>query len=90
MRRFLSVALMMLLLLMTGCGTVQEYSGMEISDPWVGVSSEATSSQPVESSVPYSTGADYVSTGTINPLTGQSNLPTYMARTRQGSVVINH
>jgi len=81
---------MVLLLLTAGCGTVQEYSGMETSDPWVSVSSEATSSQPVESSVPYSTGADYVSTGTINPLTGQSNLPTYMARTRPVSVVINN
>lgn len=90
MRRFLSVVLMSVLLLATGCGTVQEYSGPAFSDPWKGISSEEVSSQPIVSSIPKSVGAEYVSTGTINPLTGQSNLPTYMARTRPVSVLINN
>ena len=84
------MALVLILFLLSGCGTVQEYSETEFSDPWEGVSSQVISSQPAVSSVPFSAGADYVSTGTINPLTGQSNLPTYMARTRPVSVLINN
>ncbi len=85
-----ALVLVFFILLATGCGKVQEYSGPVFSDPWEGVSSQAISSQPIVSSVPISAGADYVSTGTVNPLTGQSNLPTHMARTRPVSVLINN
>jgi len=90
MKRFLSAAVIFILLLAAGCGTVQEYSGAEFSDPWAGLSSEEVSVPPAESSVPRSAGADYVSTGTLNPLTGQSNLPSHMARVRPVSVLVNN
>ena len=90
MRRTLAALLIFSLFLAAGCGTVQEYSGPEFSDPWAGLSSEEASAPPAVSETPKSAGAEYVSTGTLNPLTGQSNLPSYMARTRPVSVLINN
>ncbi len=90
MKRFFSTVLLLVIFILFGCGTVQEYSGAEFSDPWEGISSEAISSQPAVSSMPRSVGAEYASTGTVNPLTGQSNLPVHMARTRPVSVLINN
>jgi len=95
MKKLIALLLLMCMV-MGGCGTVQQgsesdhtgLSGASETASQSGVVSE-TVSQSGPSAV-YSLGLDYTSTGVVNPLTGQSNLPAELSGKRSVGVIINN
>ncbi len=86
-------------LLLAGCGAVvQEYSGVEASNPFTestpAVSAVSAVSEAVSETASAVTalpeGLLYTATGTRNPLTGQNDLVEYMAGQRPVCVLVNN
>lgn len=92
----LAALLAALLLTLPGCGGIVQpgeespYSRISAPSSASGAVSAQTGSQSVVSEPAYSAGLDYESTGILNPLTGQTNLPAEAEGRRSVSVVINN
>lgn len=96
MKRIKTIAALAMALTLFACGcgsSVEEFSEPEFSNPFSSTQSYAGSEMPppVSSEATLvSAGQDYTSTGIMNRLTGQDNLPEYMKNIRPVSVVMNN